>query len=156
MHITREQKRAAILCCNAILLCVLTYGYELYEFTEYTSVLYYRRTIPILAFGLVLSRLVNYGEHVLVNSSKVYTYDPQTGKHTVREEVKAYRSLLVGSYVVVLLTLVVEMWAHAELAILMSLVGVVVLQVAETWAYWLDLTSQRHSKQRPDSPHVMV
>jgi len=156
MYLTQEQKRACVLCWNGIVIWFLTFIYDMYEPKEYSSVLYYRRAFPVVALGLVLWRLVNYGQHVFVDDCAVYSYDPGTGEHTIREEIKTYRTLLVGSYVVVAVVLVFEVWVQAEIVILASLACICGLQVAETWAYWDDLNTERDLKVRPRSPHQVV
>lgn len=150
-----EQKRAFLLIWNAVFVAILAWEYEHYEPGVDGLFLYHRRISPLVTFALLVARFTNYGIHVVNHGSRVYCLDPATAEFRVNSEIYWYKIFLIGSHVVLLVDIAVEVLVGAELAIFVDLGLIWVLQVAETWAHWVDLSDEKMT-MRPGSPQTMV
>lgn len=155
MEVTREQERAAILTTLGLLFAVLAWVYESYQPNDDHTVLYYRRFAAPICFAFLVARFANYGIHVINNENKHYTFDYKTGTYTLNTEIQWYKVFLVGSHVTLITIMGLEVWLLCDIPALVCLTCILVLQVAETWACWIDMVDAR-SNSRPRSPQMMV
>lgn len=167
MPITSQQERTAIIVLNAISVCVLAAGYYDVEFDGDAAVVYYRGSVPFVAFGLVLVRLVAFAEHVLIHDAQIYTNNGSATTATLSDQMKTYQTSLLVGHGFFALTLLLELWSFINPApgsmgsssgyvVVTALGASVALQAAEAWAYHCDVKRESDHKIRPPSPQSMV
>lgn len=163
MRTTAQQERTAIIILNALSVCAIAAGYYDHEFDGDATVAYFRGSVPFVAFGLVLVRLVAFAEHVLLHDAQIYTNSSGATTATLSSQMKVYQTSLLLGHGLFVTTLLLELCSFVEQApgsgryLLVVAPGAsLALQAAEAWAYHCDVKRETNHRIRPPSPQSMV
>lgn len=176
MRTTAHQERTAIIILNALSVCAIAAGYYDHEFDGDATVAYFRGSVPFVAFGLVLVRLVAFAEHVLLHDAQIYTNNSRATTATLSSQMRVYQTSLLLGHGLFITTLLLELWSFVEQApgsdvgelgvavlargggyLLVVAPGAsLALQAAEAWAYHCDVKRETSHKIRLPSSQSMV